>query len=118
MQEPLEAKIRQLVGNKLSGTEIPHLLSAIATGQATLATGKQAVSVGSSANDAVIITGDRNILIQIQGLDAATLQALQAILSQHSDSGQTAVISSIDELVQQVRRKSCSLSSSSIPIIN
>jgi hypothetical protein len=105
MPEPLEETIRQLVGNKLSAMEMQQLLSAIATGQATLATGEQAVSVGGSANDAVLITGDRNILIQIQGLDARTLQALQAILSRHSGSGETTAATSIDELVQQVRSR-------------
>jgi predicted NACHT family NTPase len=103
MSEPLDATIRQLVGSKLSEAEIQKLLSAIATGQAALATGERAVALGESADGAVIVTGDRNIVIH--GADAATIETLNILLAQALGSGQTTTIASVDELVQQVRSR-------------
>jgi hypothetical protein len=105
MPEPLDATIRLLVGSKLSEVEMQQLLSAIARGQATLATGDRAVALGGSADGALIVTGDRNIVIPIHGADAAAVETLKSVLSQFSSSEQATELPALEDLVQQVRSR-------------
>lgn len=50
-------------GKHLSKQDLKTLVAAVRSRQVTLATGDRAVAIGGSVNDAVIVTGDRNIVI-------------------------------------------------------
>ena len=50
-------------GNPLKSEDLEILVVGLATKQVTMATGKSAVAIGSSADNATIISGDRNIVI-------------------------------------------------------
>lgn len=58
-------------GKSLSEQELKILIASARSGQITIATGDRAVSIGGSADGAVIVTGDRNIVIT--GINAATV---------------------------------------------
>ncbi len=50
-------------GKRLSKQDLQTLVAAVRLQQVTIATGDRAVAIGGSADGAVIVTGDRNILI-------------------------------------------------------
>jgi AAA-like domain/CHAT domain len=80
-------------GKILDRAELEILLSAFQSGQITLATGDKAVSIGGSADGAVIITSDRNIIVN--GTDATQLReslGMQDDINQQFGDRQTNVI--------------------------
>ena len=80
-------------GGNLDRSDLEILSSAVRSNQITLATGDKAVSIGGSADGAVIITGDRNIIIN--GADAAQLRenlGIQGDINQQFGDRQTNVI--------------------------
>lgn len=62
MQEDIEAIIQRVVGDELPLSKRQDLLEAIKSGNATLATGDRALALGGSADNAVLVTGDHNIV--------------------------------------------------------
>lgn len=103
MPKSLEETIRQIVGNNLSETQIQQLFEEIYLGQATLATGERAVALGGSANGALLVTGDRNILIHIDGSDIEVLANITSLLERPLALAQMVPTVSVDRLVQQAR---------------
>ncbi|MDX2241462.1 MAG: NACHT domain-containing protein [Leptolyngbyaceae cyanobacterium bins.302] len=61
-------------GKRLSQKELQLLVSAVRSQQVTIATGDRAVTVGGSADGAVIVTGDRNVVVT--GADARAIRQL------------------------------------------
>lgn len=84
MSEELEVIVQRVLGNRLSQEEQQALLIAITSGQATLATGDRALALGGNADNAVLVTGDRNVAgnqnivgnqnIIFQGADAEAIR--------------------------------------------
>ena len=103
MSDQLEIEFRELVGNKLSEPEMQLLLSVIATGQATVATGEKSFAINGSVNDTAIVTGDHNVVIQTLGLDMAAMETISALLSKAAGSHKSNDVVSVDDLVRQVR---------------
>ncbi len=68
-----EALLRLVAGNA-TDAELEIVQRAVEKDQITLATGEQAVAVGGNVNDAVIVTGDENVVLVIQGLNAEILR--------------------------------------------
>jgi hypothetical protein len=71
------AEILERIGH---GQETPEdiniLRHAVRTGQVTLATGERAVALGGSADEAIIVTGDNNVIMVFRGIAAETVQRL------------------------------------------
>jgi hypothetical protein len=57
-------------GNRLSKQDLQTLVAAVRSQQVTIATGDRAVAIGGSADGAVIVTGDRNLVITGANADA------------------------------------------------
>ncbi|MEA5447546.1 tetratricopeptide repeat protein [Leptolyngbya sp. CCNP1308] len=78
MSNKLNTIIQRVVGDTLTDEQQQALLVAIQSGQATLATGDRALAVGGNADNAVLITGDRNIVgdrnIIFEGADAEVIR--------------------------------------------
>ncbi|MFG6100923.1 tetratricopeptide repeat protein [Leptothoe sp. EHU-05/26/07-4] len=84
MSAELEVIVQRVLGNKLSQDEQQALVLAINSGQATLATGDRALALGGNADNAVLVTGDQNIVgdrnivgdhnIIFQGADAEAIR--------------------------------------------
>ena len=60
---------RLSAGKRLRQQELQTLVAAIRSQQITIATGDRAVSIGGSADDAVIVTGDHNVVITGTGAE-------------------------------------------------
>ena len=106
MSEDLYDVIERIKAGSRDETDIQAIAAAIASGQIVLANAPGSVGIGGNISGSQVITGHSNVTgdrnIVIYGADA---QAIQLVLSQHSASGQSAAIASIDELVQQVRSR-------------
>ena len=106
MSEDLYDVIERIKAESRDETDIQAIAAAIASGQIVLANAPGSVGIGGNISGSQVITGHSNVTgdrnIVIYGADA---QAIQLVLSQHSASGQSAAIASIDELVQQVRSR-------------
>ena len=74
MPDKLEAIIARAVGEKLSSQEIQSLVLAVQSGNATLDTDDRSVALGGYASEAVIVTGDRNVIVK--GGDIETIRQL------------------------------------------
>lgn len=78
MPQDLTTIIQRVVGTSLTLEQQQQLLEEIQSGQATLATGNRALVVGGNADNAVLITGDRNIVgdrnIIFEGADAEVIR--------------------------------------------
>ncbi|MEA5447551.1 tetratricopeptide repeat protein [Leptolyngbya sp. CCNP1308] len=78
MPQDLTTIIQRVAGTSLTLQQQQQLLEAIQSGQATLATGDRALTVGGNADNAVLITGDRNIVgdrnIIFEGADAEVIR--------------------------------------------
>jgi hypothetical protein len=70
VREPLE---RLIVGNATS-IEEELLRHTLQSNQCSIAIGQRAVALGGDANDAIIITGDGNIVPVFKGLDNEIVQ--------------------------------------------
>jgi len=75
MPENLQAIIDRAKTGALTPTDIQALVAAIQSGQVTLATGQQAVAIGGSAAESIILTGSNNQVIVLKGNDAAAFQS-------------------------------------------
>ena len=74
MPENLQAIIDRAKSGTLTPTDIQALVAAIQAGQVTLATGQQAVAIGGSAAESIILTGSNNQVIVLKGNDAEAFQ--------------------------------------------
>ena len=78
MSDKLKAIVQRVVGDTLTDEQQQALLRAIQSGQVTLATSDRALAVGGNADNAVLITGDRNIVgdhnIIFEGADAEVIR--------------------------------------------
>src|SRR5256885_303430 len=72
--DSLKAALLRLATGNATDAELEIVQRALEKDQITLATGEQAVAVGGNVNDAVIVTGDENIVLVIQGLNAEILR--------------------------------------------
>jgi WD40 repeat protein len=72
----LQAAVERLLDGRASEVDRHSIGQALKAGQITLATGERAVAIGGDATDAIMVTGDRNIVVQ--GVAAEALQNLLA----------------------------------------
>lgn len=70
MSEDLQAIINRAKSGNLAPADIQALVAAIQSRQVILATGQQAVGIGGSANGAVVVTGDSNVLLNVTDTEA------------------------------------------------
>jgi len=88
MPESLQAIIDRAQTKTLTSADIQTLVAAIRSGQVTLAAGQQAVAIGGSAAESIILTGSNNQVIVLKGNDAEAFQnTLQQIKSPSSQPG-------------------------------
>lgn len=80
MIEDLQAIVDRARSGTLKPADIHALVAAIQSGQMTLATGQQAIGIGGSANGAVVVTGDGNVLLNIADTEVV-LKILQSLNS-------------------------------------
>ena len=78
MPENLQAIIDRAKTGVLTPTDIQALVAAIQSGQVTLATGQQAVGIGGSADESIIMTGSHNIILNVTDTEAV-LKILQQL---------------------------------------
>ena len=74
MPEDIQAIIDRAKSGTLAPADIPALVASIRSGQVTLATGQQAVAIGGSAAESIILTGSNNQVIVLKGNDAEAFQ--------------------------------------------
>jgi len=74
MSEQLQAIIDRAKTETLTSADIQTLVAAIRSGQVTLAAGQQAVAIGGSATESIILTGSNNQVIVLKGNDAEAFQ--------------------------------------------
>ncbi|ASC70383.1 putative NTPase NACHT family protein [Halomicronema hongdechloris C2206] len=78
MPQDLKSIIQRVVGTSLTPEQQQQLVEAIQSGQATLVTGDRALAMGGNADNAVLITGDHNIIgdgnIIFEGADAEIIR--------------------------------------------
>ena len=88
LQEILDHRI----GEPLSQEELSLLVSALQSGRITLSSGERSATIGGNADHAVIVTGDRNILISKE-LGEALQEKMQGsgTVEQHFGDRQTTV---------------------------
>jgi hypothetical protein len=65
-----------LKNGKIRETDISVFRRALQSGQIILATGNRAVAIGGNVNDAIIITGDGNVVKIFKGSDADAIQQI------------------------------------------
>jgi hypothetical protein len=98
MSQDLTSIIQRIAGTSLTPEQQQQLLEAIQSGQATLATGDRALALGGNADNAVLVTGDRNIVgdgnIIFEGADAE-------VIRQYFRSSPE----SLDSIIEQVRSR-------------
>lgn len=70
--------IERLTSGIVTPADLDLLREALRTGQIAIATGERAVSLGGSADGAVIVTGDHNRIIILQGHAATVARELTA----------------------------------------
>jgi hypothetical protein len=63
MSDSLQAAIERVIAGGRDEADIHAIVAALQTQKITLETGKRAVAIAGSADDAVIVTGDRNIIV-------------------------------------------------------
>jgi len=73
--EALEALKQFIAGNTTSINEA-LLASTLQSNQCSIVVGERAVAIGGNVNDAIIITGDGNVVHVFNGLDASTLETI------------------------------------------
>lgn len=75
-RDNLTEVFNHLENGKIRDTDIPIFRRALQSGQINLATGDRAVAIGGNVNDAVIITGDGNVVKILKGSDAEFIQQI------------------------------------------
>lgn len=98
MPDHLEEVIKRVVAGSFDEADIQEIATALQSGHLSLVTGSRAAGITGDATNAIVITGDNNLIVQGQ-----VAESLQAILERFSL--QKAAIASVDELVQQVRSR-------------
>ncbi|MCX7683506.1 MAG: ATP-binding protein [Anaerolineae bacterium] len=82
----LNQVLQRLQAGSCEPDDLEALRCAITSGQIVLATGERAVALGGSAHDAIIVTGDNNIVQVFKGPDAdAIRQIFQQFLNEAED---------------------------------
>ncbi len=79
LREVREALERLIVGNAIS-TDEELLRHTLQSNQCSIAIGERAVAIGGVANDAIIITGDGNIVSVFKGLDTNALDTIARLV--------------------------------------
>lgn len=74
MSEDLAAVLKRIVSGSQDEADIQALLLAVQQRQVTLVTGEKAVALGGNASDAVIVTGDNNIVFILKGEKAEDIE--------------------------------------------
>jgi cytidylate kinase len=72
----LKGAIERLVASNASAEDRKHVQAALAAGVLSIATGERAVSLGGSAQGAVITTGDGNVIVRIDVSEVAAIDRL------------------------------------------
>ncbi len=78
MTDNLQAIINRAKTGALTPTDIQAIVAAVQAGQVTLATGQQAVGIGGSADESIIMTGSHNIVLNVTDTEAV-LKILQQL---------------------------------------
>lgn len=92
MTDDLKASLERFVDGTYTDADVAVLRRALQTGRITLATGERAVAAGGDITDAVIITGDGNVVHVYRGADAGTIRRLfgqmlmQELISRYRES--------------------------------
>jgi hypothetical protein len=76
MTEDLQTIVDRAKTGTLTPADLQALAAAIQSGQVTLATGQKSVGIGGSADEAIIMTGNHNIILNVPDT-AAVLKILQ-----------------------------------------
>lgn len=100
MPDRLEEVIKRVVAGSCNEADIQAIATALQSGQLSLVAGSRAAGIAGDATNAIIITGDNNLIVQGQ-----VAESLQAVLERFNL--QEAAVTSVDELVQQVRSSCC-----------
>lgn len=74
MSEGLDAVLKRIVSSSSDEADIRALLLAVQQKQVALATGERAVTLGANASDVVVITGDNNIVVVLNGEKAEEIE--------------------------------------------
>ncbi len=98
MPDHLEEVIKRVVAGSCNEADIQAIAIALQSGQLSLVTGSRAVGIAGDATNAIVITGDNNLIVQGQAAES-----LQAVLERFNR--QKAATPSVDELVRQVRSR-------------
>ncbi len=72
----LKAALERLVAGGTSAEDCARIEAALAGGVLSVATGDRAVAVGGSADGAVIVTGDGNVVLRVNASGAAAIDRL------------------------------------------
>jgi hypothetical protein len=78
LKPPLAGVIERFTSGVYTPADLDLLREALRTGQIAIVTGERAVSLGGSADGAVIVTGDHNRIIILQGHAATVARELTA----------------------------------------
>ncbi|MEQ8464231.1 hypothetical protein [Coleofasciculus sp. E1-EBD-02] len=97
MSDELEAIIKRVIGAKLSEADIQSLISDIQLGNATLATGERSIALGGDASDAIIVTGNRNVVVK-----GANAEAIQRAFQEVEDARRLRTLLTHNEFADRV----------------
>jgi WD40 repeat protein len=73
----LQAAVERLLDGRASEADHDSIRQALKAGRITLAAGERSVAIGGDATDAIVVTGDRNIVVQ----GAAAAEVLRGLLA-------------------------------------
>jgi WD40 repeat protein len=73
----LQAAVERLLDGRASEADRDSIRQALNAGRITLAAGERSVAIGGNASDAIIVPGDRNIVVQ----GAAAAEAIRELLA-------------------------------------
>lgn len=97
MSEQIKAIIQRIMTGSRDEADIQAIMTALHSGKLRLETGNRAVGISGDVANAILVTGNNNIVVQGQ-----ISESLQAILEGFSSQQS---IASVDELLQQVRSR-------------
>jgi hypothetical protein len=89
----LKSAIERLIAGNASAHDREQVQSAIAAGASSIATGERSVSLGGDANGAVIVTGDGNVILHVDGLSVADDYVWSSIAKAVGASAQSRTLS-------------------------
>jgi len=73
--EALASALRRIASNTATDFDKVQLQREVLSGQLSIARGDGALSVGGSADGAVVVTGDNNVIVSFSGSDAPSIRA-------------------------------------------